>query len=300
MLESNKRIVMCGCHIAGKGVIEQLLKSGFNIAYFVTLDPEQAIRYKVSGYMDYREMADLYDIPVYIPEEYSLKSNKDISFFKEQRFDLLIQGGWQRLFPEQVIKSLSIGAIGVHGSSDFLPKGRGRSPLNWSLIEGKRRFIMHLFLMREGIDDGDVIDTEVFDINEFDDIRTLYYKNTIVVKRMMLRALPKLLKGEIDKWSQVGIPSYYPKRNEEDGEIIWEEMDIYDIYNLVRAVTKPYPGAFANIDGKTFRIWKCQIFDTRICYRNARYGEIVERFGNDLIINCRGGLLLVTDYEIIK
>lgn len=297
MLDNEKRVVMCGCHIAGKEVIEEIIKSGLIISYFVTLTPEQALKYKISGYMDYRELAELYKIPVYIPEEYSLKSGKDLLFFKEQSFDLLIQGGWQRLFPIEVLKTLSIGAIGGHGSSDYLPKGRGRSPLNWSLIEGKNRFIMHLFLMREGADDGDVIDTEVFDINEFDDIRTLYYKNTIVTKRMMLRIIPKLLKGEIVCWSQQGIPSYYPKRNQEDGIIQWEEMDVFEISNLVRAVTRPYPGAYAKINGELYMIWKCQIFDTRIFYKEANYGQIVEKFDNNIIINCRGGLLLVTDYE---
>lgn len=283
--------------MAGKEVIEELLLSGLTIEYFVTLTPEQASKYKASGYMDYRELAEKYSIPVYLPDDYSLKSKNDLLFFKEHRFDLLIQGGWQRLFPGEVLKTLSIGAIGAHGSSDYLPKGRGRSPLNWSLIEGKKRFIMHLYLITEGVDDGDVLDIEAFDINEYDDIKTLYYKNTMVTKRMMLRMVPKLLKGEITPIPQQGIPSYYPKRLPEDGEINWEDMNVEYIHRLVRALTRPYPGAFGLIKGKKHIIWKCQPFDSRITYQDAVYGQVVENFGNDLIINCRGGLLLVTDYE---
>lgn len=299
MLENSKRIVMCGCHIGAKAVIEDLINHGLNICYFVILIPKQAVKYKVSGYTDYRDIAKKYNIPVYIPEEYSLKGNGDLQFFKEQKFDLLIQGGWQRLFPDEIIDTLSIGAVGVHGSSDYLPKGRGRSPLNWSIIEGKKRFILHLFIIKGGIDDGEIIDSEIFDINEFDDIKTLYYKNSIVTKKMMNRSLPGLLNGEIKSYPQQGKPSYYSKRIESDGEINWEEMDIYQIYNLIRAVTRPYPGAFAYINGIKHRIWKSQIFDTRITYKDAKYGQIVENFDNNPIINCRGGLLLISEYEEI-
>ena len=121
------------------------------------LTPEMSENYLVSGYYDYRPLAKKMNIPIYVPETYSLNSRRDINFFVEEKFDLLIQGGWQRLFPEEVLNSLRIGALGLHGSSDMLPKGRGRSPMNWSLIEDKKRFIMHLFMIKPGIDNGDIL-----------------------------------------------------------------------------------------------------------------------------------------------
>lgn len=299
MFDKKLKVVMCGCHESGRYLIEQLLNSGVQFNYFVTLNEKQSKHYNVSGYKDFLDLAKKYKIPVYIPENYSLDSQKDLDFFKNNKFDLLIQGGWQRLFPINILDTLKIGAIGGHGSSDFLPKGRGRSPLNWSLIEGKKRFIMHLFFIKPGVDDGDVFDTEIFDINEFDDISTLYMKNTIVTKRMLIRSLPKIIDGTITIKKQDGIPSYYNKRSPSDGLIDWENMDVWQIYNFIRAQTRPYPGAFGYIDGKCIKIWRCRPFDTRINYPNAKYGESVESFENNLIINCRGGLLLIEDYEIM-
>lgn len=289
---------MCGCHEAGWYLVRDLLLEGMRFDYFVSLTPSQAEEYQVSGYKDFTDLAETYSIPVYYPQTYTLKSEQDRAFFQKNRFDLLIQGGWQRLFPEQVIQTLSIGAIGIHGSPDFLPKGRGRSPMNWALIQNKKRFMMHLFFIEPGVDDGAIIDIEPFDINEFDNIRTLYYKYSIVKKRMLLRSLPLILSGTIQTMPQVGEPSYYPKRTPEDGHIDWENMDVWEIYNLVRAVTRPYPGAFGMIDNRKYLIWECQIFDTRITYPDAAYGTIVERFDRDLIVNCRGGLMLLKDYEI--
>lgn len=293
-----KRIVMCGCHVSGEALVRGLAESGIEFAAFVCLTPEQGVKEKVSGYFDFRPMAESLGVPCYVPKTYTFKDPEDLAFFEEGNFDLLIQGGWQRLFPEKVLNALSIGAVGVHGSADFLPKGRGRSPLNWSLIEGKRRFILQLFIMTAGADDGEVFAWQDYDILPFDDISTLYYKSSIATREMLQSSLPKLLEGKLELHRQLGEPSYYPKRTPADGLIDWEEMDVWEIHNHVRAQTRPYPGAFAVLKGATHTIWKAQVFDTRLnYYRDRAYGEVVEAFGDHLIVNCRGGLLLITDWE---
>ncbi|MBO9536960.1 formyltransferase family protein [Herbaspirillum sp.] len=296
-MNNGKRMVMCGCHQGGENAIRDLIHRGYIFDYFVCLTPEQAAQANVSGYYDYRPLAQSLGIPVYIPETYGLTSEADLGFFAQQRFDLLIQGGWQRLFPEKVLATLGIGALGLHGSADKLPKGRGRSPLNWSLIEGKSRFLMHLFMIKPGADDGDVISIVDFDITEFDDIETLYFKYDLSYRKLLLDNLPSVLAGQHKTIPQLGQPSYYPKRTPADGEIHWETMDVATIYNFVRAQTRPYPGAFAIIQGKRTQIWKCRPFDTRLRYDDADYGAVVEQFGTRLLINCRGGLLLVDEWS---
>ncbi len=294
-----KRIIMCGCGEVGTNLISSLIDAGVQFSHFVTLTPEQGSKYAISGYADLRSLAREHCIPIYVPRTYALTDAADVAFFREGRFDLLIQGGWQRLFPATVLETLAIGAVGAHGSADFLPKGRGRSPLNWSLIEGRRRFLLHLFLIKAGVDDGDVFAVDNFDITPFDDIETLYLKVALCTRRMLTRHLPDLLANRIKCWPQVGEPSYYAKRTPEDGRIDWDSMDLEQIYNFVRAQTRPYPGAFGALDGRTLRIWKARPFDTRIHYPDAAYGAVVERFGERLLVNCRGGLLLVEDYEAV-
>jgi methionyl-tRNA formyltransferase len=127
-----------------------------------------------------------------------------------------------------------------------------------------------------------------------------FSKNTIVTKKMMCRSLPKLLDGSIEFYPQKGKASYYSKRSPNDGKIDWENMDVWEIYNLIRGVTKPYPGAFGEINGKVYRIWKAQIFDESITYPDAFYGAVVEVFSKDLVVNCCDGLLLITDSELIN
>ena len=71
--------------------------------------------------------------------------------------DLLCALGWGRLVPEAVLQMLGKFACGMHGSAFGLPRGRGRSPMNWSIITGHNRFITSLFRYTPGMDDGDIL-----------------------------------------------------------------------------------------------------------------------------------------------
>jgi len=291
------KIVFCATHVVGVEVLSQLISLDRKPAFIVTTKGD--MDGSISGYFDYSNLANEHNIPIYFVKSYNLKSLEDVDFFKKNSFDLIIQGGWQRLFPGDILATLKIGAIGMHGSPNFLPKGRGRSPLNWSLINNENRFIMHMFLIKPGVDDGDVFDTYMFDINQLDDIETLYMKYSIVYKKMLERNLARLESAKLELLPQKGTPSYYSKRSAEDGEIKFETMDVWSIYNLIRAVTRPYPGAFINNFEKNERciIWKARVLDTRITYPGAEYGKIVETFGTKFVLNCLGGLLLVEEYE---
>jgi methionyl-tRNA formyltransferase len=293
----SQRIVFVGCHVYGRWLLDRLSAAGWHFAHVVCPAPSMAEAQGISGYEDLGEVAARYNIPVRRPASYSLRAQEDYEFFEREQFGLLVQGGWQRLFPEKVLQALRTGAIGVHGSSDFLPKGRGRSPLNWSIIEGRQRFVLHLFLIKPGVDDGDIVDYDIFDITAFDSIETLYQKCAILTARMLERSVSPLLDGTLKAMPQQGAPSYYPKRSPDDGLIDWEELDVWQIHNWVRALTRPYPGAFATLNGTLTTIWKATVFDTRITYENASYGEVVEVFDERLLVNCRGGLLLVEDWE---
>jgi len=237
------KIIFCGCTDTGLDVLNFLISKKFEISYIVSLNPDQASQYNVSGYVSFTDIAKKNNIPIYFPKEYSLKNSQDLDFFEKNNFDILLIGGWQRLIPENILKSFKIGGIGFHGSSEFLPKGRGRSPVNWSLIEGKNQFILHAFLMTPGVDDGDVLEHEIFDITQWDTCQTIYYKISIIQKQILEKLIPKLISNNFKKNPQIGEPTFYPKRTPDDGLIDWSKPMI-EIYNLIRALTKPYPGAF--------------------------------------------------------
>ena len=62
----------------------------------------------------------------------------------------------------------------------MLPRGRGRSPISWSILQNRKRIVWNLFRIVPGVDDGPILESETFDINEWDDIETLGFKCSIV------------------------------------------------------------------------------------------------------------------------
>lgn len=295
-----KKIVLCGIQKQGVEIIEFLLKNNIRVTHIVTITYDTSkINNSETTWVSYEDVSKKYDIPIYYANSYGLRHESDIKFFAENLFDILLLGGWQRLIPDTILSSIKF-SIGQHGSSERLPKFRGRSPLNWSIITGKKRIIWNLFLIDKEIDNGDIVDSHQFEINEYDDCKTLYYKVETVVKYMLVRSIPKLLDGTIVLQKQFGTPSYYEKRTAEDGKINWQQS-VFDIYNLIRGVTRPYPGAFTLYNNSKIMIWKAQVWDTIIdFYYLNDFGEIVEVFDNDnFVIKCYDGLLLVTDHDDI-
>jgi methionyl-tRNA formyltransferase len=163
--------------------------------------------------------------------------------------------------------------------------------MNWSLIQNKDRFYTHLFRYRPGVDDGDIVAVQIFDITPFDTCLTLHYKNTLSMIRLAAAALPPLLAGTAAFTPQPAQPaSYYPKRTAEDGLIYWSDKTA-DIYNLIRAVTRPFPGAFSYLDndpGRPVKFWRAIPFDTRLTWPDLPPGAVI-RTGD--------GTLLVEEYE---
>ena len=292
----DQKIVVCGCTDFGYEIVDFLLTNGVNISHLVSLSPEQAIQYKVSGYKSFELLSTKYGIPIYYPKLYSMKET-DSDFFEKEKFDLLLVCGWQRLIPDKILDTIKICGIGSHGSSELLPKGRGRSPVNWSIIEGKKQFILQLFILTPEIDDGDIVYHETFDINEWDTCKTIYYKTSIVMKRSLLKLIPSIFSNNFSRIPQSGEPSFYPKRTPEDGLIDWNKP-LKEIHDFVKALTKPYPGAFSFIDKQKIMIWEAQPFDRKITFSDAKLGEIVEKFSTgDFVVKCSDGTLLITDYE---
>ena len=292
----DRSVVYASCTETGYEVLRRLLAEDVPIAEIVSIEPDRADRHEVSGYYSFEEVAAENDVPLYYPETYSMDTEADFDHFASLDADLLVVNGWQRLVPGEILASFDR-ALGNHGSAFGLPAGRGRSPLNWSLIEDLDRFLLSLITLDVGADSGEVVTTRKFSVHEHDDIRTLYYKVAVTVQEMLLETMGPLLRGELELDSQSGDPTYYPKRNPEDGAINWRDPT-RDVYNLVRAVAKPYPGAFTEYEGERVMVWEARPFCDDVA-RDAAPGRVVQTFDvtGDFVVATGDGTLLVTEWE---
>ena len=370
----NKKIVVMSTSDQGKHIALHLCKNGLQPSHIVTMSKTYAEENNVCDYVDHSAWVNDFNsglgsesenqIKLYYFTDFSLKHDNDIEFFKDEEFDLMILAGWSPMVPKSIIDTLKIGGLGQHGSSEVLPRGRGRATTNWGMINGSDRLTWNIFFITPRADDGLIVDTRVYGISEYDTIKTLYLKHGIAVKRMLASKLPEILEkgekyGELlrmkhlanskldvslstdseqknlelrktrehaarydelldelkldrnDNEADQGLfinvygvnPSFFPKRNPVDGEILWGVMYVKEIYNLVRAVTRPYPGAYTFNGGvEKVMVWSAVPFESSFLYPKAKVGEVVEDFGENegFLVNCSDGNLLVTDWTASK
>ncbi|MGA1823510.1 MAG: methionyl-tRNA formyltransferase, partial [bacterium] len=172
--------------------------------------------------------------------------------------DLIVVCGWQRLICKEILTIPSLGTIGFHSS--LLPKYRGRAPVNWAILLGERETGITMFYLTPEADTGDIIAQKVFPILFNDDCGTIYEKAAKAGAEMIKEYLPQIKNGTAPAIHNPSA-SYpaYPKRIPEDGRIDFNRSAL-DIYNFVRSLTRPYPGAFYYDEhGHKVIVWRIEI-----------------------------------------
>ena len=134
----------------------------------------------------------------------------------------------------------------------------------------------------------------------------MHYKNMLAMRYLIQKNITDLLSGTFSLTKQPDTePTYYPKRTPQDNIIDWND-DVYRIERFIRAVTRPFGGAFTFVGNHEVRIYNAQIFDLGdFGYKNEPIGSVVELLSESkLLVKAYGGLLLInefeTDVEIVK
>ncbi|QWV95984.1 hypothetical protein KP003_11640 [Geomonas nitrogeniifigens] len=287
-----KLLILCTAR-TGLDAVAELLRRGIPVKAIVGVHPDSADPVKMSGWIDIASFAERWNIPYRHVRTYGLSAPEDRKVIEEIDFDLVWVAGWQRLVPQWLIASCRYGVLGGHGSPDGIHGGRGRSPQNWALMLGCKRFDLSLFQITVGIDDGPILATRSFFYADGDDIAVSYYRCALAMADMVAGALADpstLLRG-------VPQPSegfYYPQRKPEDGWVDWT-LPQATICSHCRALSKPYPGLKTSHEERVITIWNCHPFDDVI---EAEEGVISACFeSGEFLVNCVDGRLLIRQWE---
>ncbi|WP_051197037.1 methionyl-tRNA formyltransferase [Butyrivibrio sp. XBB1001] len=296
------KVVVFGVKDTSENIIEFIRQELCPVDLIITIAPKVLEHNQVSGFKGLRHFTDDYGIPVFEADSYFLNDDRTKKFISENTFDLGIVMGWQRLVPKEVLDAFKAGIYGFHGNCGYLPFGRGRSPLNWSIILGDSRFNLNLFRYDEHADSPNVFATEMFQINEHDDIRSAQYKNMICSKNLIRKLVTTYMeKGEIPiRTDSKDYDSWYNKRTAADGKIDFKDRT-RNIYNLIRGVAAPFPGAFCYADKEDdehkVTIWEAHPFDEMMDFSGYAPGEIIDVFDNKPIVRTVDGSIRIDRYE---
>ena len=291
------RVVVFGVKDTSENIVDFIQGQICPVDLVITISPEVTKKNQVSGYKGLSVLTEKYGIPVHEADSYFLTDEKTQQLIRENEFDIGISMGWQRLIPPSVLDAFRYGIYGFHGNCGYLPFGRGRSPLNWSIILGDTRFNLNMFRYDEKADSPNVFATEMFSITPHDDIRTAQYKNMICSKNLIRKLLKAYAEDNIViRTESKDYDSWYNKRTAADGKIDFRGRT-RDIYNLIRGVAAPFPGAYAMIGEEKVIVWEAHPFDEMIDFSAYAPGEVIDVFDKKPVVRTVDGSLLIDRYE---
>lgn len=284
------RVVFIGCVQSSWLFLESLIEIGANIAGVVTKEES-------SFNADFRDLAPLCEINN-IPYIYTKNGNDNdtFSFIERCSPDLVFCVGWSYLIEERIIKLSKMGMIGYHPA--MLPYNRGRHPIVWALALGLEKTASTFFMVEEKADTGDIVSQNIVEIKYEDTAESLMGKLLDVGSNQIKELYRQFLDGSVTFVKQnTEEGNFWRKRRKNDGQIDWR-MSSRSIYNLVRALTRPYVGAHFIRDDKEVKVWKVEeVFSDK--YNNIEPGKVIEVSGTCALVKTGDNLIKLVDFDNI-
>ncbi len=247
-MTTKARLVVFAYHEVGYRCLEWLLAHGETVrAVFTHEDrPDENVWFRSVA-----ALARAHGVPVLTPA--TLKDAAIMAAIAAYEPDILYSFYYRHMIPEAIRRLAARGAFNMHGS--LLPAYRGRVPINWAIIHGQSETGATLHHMVARADAGDIVDQERVAIGPEDRARDVLLKVADAAVTVLARAHPMIVAGCAPRRVQDETQaSTYGARRPEDGRIDWR-ASAASIFNLVRALTDPYPGAFSEVAGERFLIW---------------------------------------------
>lgn len=248
----NSKAVVFAYHDIGCAGIEALLTAGYDIAAVFTHadDPKEN-----NFYGSVAQLCARNGIPVHAPED----ANHPLWIERIAKLnpDFIFSFYYRNLLSEALLATAKKGAFNLHGS--LLPKYRGRAPANWVLVNGETETGVTLHRMVKRADAGAILAQEKVVIDRTDTGLTLHAKLREAATNLLRDALPQLAQGKLAETAQnESQATYFGRRTAADGKLDWKKP-AEELFNLVRAVTQPYPGAFCAVGEHKLIVWQADV-----------------------------------------
>lgn len=247
-----------------------------------------------SDFADLKPLCKKKKIPIKFVKNINSKNNYD--WIKSLNPDIIFCFGWSSLLKKKLLTLPPMGVLGFHPSK--LPKNRGRHPLIWALALGLKKSASTFFFMDEGADSGTILSQKEFKILPSDDAKTLYNRvvNTALIQlKNFLSHLEKKTYRTIKQNHKIS--NTWRKRTKADGKIDFR-MTSQSIYNLVRALTKPYVGAHICYKEKEIIVWRVEIIKNK--QNNIESGKVLDLNGDKILVKTYDGAVRITNHEFKK
>ncbi len=260
--------------------LNTLIESGEDIKAVVTQPDRPKGRGKVLSSPPVKQLAEHRGIPVLQPGK--LKDSGFLSRLKALSPDLFVVVAYGRILTKEILDMPKLGCINLHAS--LLPKYRGASPINWTIINGEDITGVTTMMIEEELDAGPILLKQVVQIDKKDTAGSLSERLSVIGAGLLIQTIRGIEDATIRPMPQEGEPSYAPVLKKADGRIDWNKGAI-ELFNFIRGMN-PWPGSFSFLNGERIVILTADVMDGRGrpgCIAEVNKGRLIVGTGRELL-----------------
>ena len=283
------KIIFMGTPDFAVGTLRSLAEAGHEITLVVSQPDKPKGRGHAMVPTPVKAVTEELGIPVFQPVK--IREAKDV--LEKTEADVCVVAAFGQIIPASILHMKKYGCINVHAS--LLPKYRGAAPIQWAVIDGEKESGVTIMQMDEGLDTGDMLAKAIVPLDEKETGGSLFDKLSEAGGRLCVETLAKLEKGEITPEKQGESPTAYASMlDKKMGNIDWNKSAVV-IERLVRGLN-PWPSAYTHLDGKTLKIWACDVLPQSAS--KGESGEILEVTKDAIHVQTGDGILVLREIQL--
>jgi len=269
------------CVQLGKSCMDAIYQIGGHLDLVITLEDTQAVNKSGRVYLD--DFCKEYDIPML--KSSHINNEECVQRVIDAEIDWLFIIGWSQIANSAILSAPSKGVLGIHPT--LLPQGRGRASIPWAILKGLKQTGVTLFKLDEGVDTGEIVSQLVIPLSSNITATQLYGLVNNAHIELIKGVFHRLRDDQVKLRTQDNsVATEWPGREPSGGQIDLSGS-VFEAECLIRAVTRPYPGAFTFIGNNKYIIWAARI---------SMSGILSDEIG----IKFSDGFLVFTEYELVK
>ena len=287
------KIVFMGTPDFSLQPLKSLVEAGYDVSLVLTREDKKRNRGELSP-TPVKELAQELNIPVITPSK--MKDEALIERLKSENADFFVVVAYGKILPKEILDIPRLGCINIHAS--LLPEYRGAAPIQWSIIDGKKKTGITTMLMDEGLDTGDILKQYELPIADDETGGSLFDKLAILGGEAIADTIANF--KSITPTPQGEATTEYAKMiSKQMGEIDFNKSAT-EIERLIRGMN-PWPSAYTKYEGKVLKIWEAKVSENISELPNINlsenYGKIYS-INKDIFIICNNSVLKVLSLQL--
>ncbi|GHU19752.1 formyl transferase [Spirochaetia bacterium] len=224
------------------------------------------------------------------------EANTQLENIRQLKPDYIFVAGWSELLSEELLIIPTKGTIGFHPSK--LPFNRGRSVVAWQIEDGYEETALTMFYYNNIPDNGDIIAQELIPIEKNDYCNDVLEKIDKAIYNLMYAYFPLIRLGKAPRKEQILEEGNFRRlRKKSDSQIEWNQNS-EKIYNKIRAISKPYPGAETILNNQKMKIWKADILHDFPFGKDLSPGNLIASLHDKtMIVKTKDGFIHILEYD---